>query len=272
MEEWGSNLITTIVVIFTTIIILILVHLLARKLNRYLESVEGVQKARRQQTITFLQVVTWIISVTVICIGLLMILSEFGVDIAPLLASAGIAGLALSLGAQTLIKDFIGGFLILLENQYSVGDDIQLDTLTGQVERITLRATYVRDFRGFQYIIPNGEVRIVANLNRDWSQILVDVNIAYEEDLNHVTSVMKQAADDFVNNPDYHSEMIGEPKVIGPIVSGEWALTMRVMVKARPERRNEITRELHKFILQAVKSAGISQPYPRQESLVIAKD
>jgi hypothetical protein len=112
--------------------------------------------------------------VTAIFVSVLMILSDFGVDLTPLIASVGIAGLALSLGAQTLIKDFIAGFLILFENHYVIGDTIQLENLTGKVERITLRATYVRDIKGFQYTIPNGEVRIVANLNKDWTRALVD--------------------------------------------------------------------------------------------------
>lgn len=167
MEEWYMDILNSGLVIILTIIILIFIQLLARRSNKYINSIDGVRKERRQQMITFIHILAWVTSVTIICIGVLMILSEFGVNITPLLASAGIAGLAISLGAQTLIKDFIGGFLILFENQFVVGDDIQLDTLTGQVERITLRATYVRDTRGFQYIVPNGEIRIVANQNKD---------------------------------------------------------------------------------------------------------
>jgi small-conductance mechanosensitive channel len=119
-----------------------------------------------------------------------MILSDFGVDITPLLASVGIAGLALSLGAQTLIKDFIGGFLMLFENQYVIGDTHKLGELTGQVERITLRSTYVRDVKEFYYIVSNGEVRIVANSNKDWARAVVDLNIAYGKDFDRISSFL----------------------------------------------------------------------------------
>jgi small conductance mechanosensitive channel len=167
MDAWAETLFTILLVAALMIVILFIVQVMARRLYKYVNEIEGIRLDRRKQTITFLQIITWSISVTTVCIGGLMVLSEFGVDITPLLASVGIAGLAIGLGVQSLIKDFIGGFLILLENQFVVGDTIQLDTLSGEVERITLRATYVRDLRGLQYIVPNGEVRIVANKNKD---------------------------------------------------------------------------------------------------------
>lgn len=265
MGEWTSNLLTSLLIVVVTVILLIIVQLVARRVNKYLESIEGVRQDRRQQTITFLQITTWSISVVAVCLALLMVLSEFGVDITPLLASAGIAGLALSLGAQTLIKDFIGGFLILLENQYVIGDTIHLDTLTGQVERITLRATYVRDVNGLQYIVPNGEVRIVANQNKDWGRALVDVNVDYGENLDHVASVLQEAAEAFANDPDFSPSLLDKPEVIGPIDLGNWAITMRVMVKTKPAQRLEITRELQKRVLQACEREGISLPSPRQQ-------
>jgi len=265
MEEWSSKLWTSLLIIVVTVIVLIIVQIAARKVYKYLESLERFRKERLLQTVTLIQILTWSISVAAVCVALLMILSEFGVDITPLLASAGIAGLALSLGAQSLIKDFIGGFLILLENQYVVGDTIQLDTLTGEVERITLRATYVRDVKGLHYIVPNGEVRIVANQSKEWARALVDVNVAYGEDLDHITSLLKSAAEGFASDPDFNSSLLGKPEVSGPDVMGDWTFTMRIMVKTQPDRRMEITRELQKRALAACEREGISYPYPRQE-------
>jgi len=265
MQEWTSSLWTSFLIVVITLVFLILVRLVARRVNKYIQSADGFQQDRRQQTITFLQIITWSITVVAVIVAMLMILSEFGVDITPLLASAGIAGLALSLGAQSLIKDFIGGFLILLENQYVIGDTIQLDTLTGQVERITLRATYVRDVSGLQYIVPNGEVRIVANQNKDWGRAMVDVNVDYGENLDHVVRVLKQAAEAFSNDPNFSPSLLDKPEVIGPTVLGDWAVTLRVMVKTKPDQRLVITRELQKSVLQACEREGISLPYPRQE-------
>jgi small conductance mechanosensitive channel len=265
MEEWTSHLLTSLLIVVVTVVLLIIIQLVARRVYKYLESVEGVRRERRQQTITFLQIMTWTVSVAAVCVAVMMILSEFGVDITPLLASIGITGLAISLGAQTLIKDFIAGFLILLENQYVVGDSIQLDTLSGQVERITLRVTYVRDVSGLQYIVPNGEVRIVANQNKDWARALADVNIPYGEDLDHVIGVLQAAADEFANNPDFSQSLLDKPEVSGPVIMGDWSITMRVMVKTQPDKRLEITRELQKQILKACEKENISLPYPRQD-------
>ena len=129
--------------------------------------------------VTFVQILRWGADVLIVGSALLMLLSTFGVDITPLLASVGVAGLAVSLGTQSLIKDLIGGFLILAENQYAVGDSIQVGNVSGNVERITLRATYVRDINGYLHIVPNGEVRIVANQTKGWSRALVDVGVAW---------------------------------------------------------------------------------------------
>ena len=272
MEELTANLITSLLIVTLTVISLIIIQIGARRVYNYIDSNEKVRKERRQQTITFLQIITWSISVTGVCVAGLMILSSFGVDLSPLLASVGIAGLALSLGAQTLIRDFIGGFLILLENQYVVGDSIQLDTLVGQVERITLRATYVRDVRGLHYIVPNGEVRIVANQNKDWVRALVEVNVAYGEDLDHVVSVLVGVAEEFAKDPDFSPSLLDKPVVDGPVISDDWAIRMRVMVKTQPDRRLEITQEIQKRVLEACEREGISLPYPRREFWVRGTD
>lgn len=194
-----------------------------------------------------------------------MILSDFGVDITPLLASVGIAGLALSLGAQTLIKDFIGGFLILFENQYVIGDTMKLGELTGQVERITLRATYVRDVKRVYYTVPNGEVRIVANSNKNWARAVVDLNITYGEDFDRVSSVLAGIAENIAKDPEFSHAIKGVPEIAGPMVLDNWAIVMRVMVKTEPGQRVEITRELQKRVLQAFAREEISLSHPSQD-------
>lgn len=266
MEDLTSSLITSLVIIILTALLLLFLQIVVRRVYSHIDSFDKIRKERRQQTVTFLQIITWIISVTAVCVAALMILSDFGVDITPLLASVGIAGLALSLGAQTLIKDFIGGFLILFENQYVIGDTIQVGGLTGQVERITLRATYVRDVRGFHYTIPNGEIRVVANTNKDWTRALVDLNIAYGEDLDRVSNILFEVAEKFANDPEFSQDIKSTPEVVGPLVLDNWAIVMRVLVKTEPGRRLEITRELQKRAIQACSREGISLSYPGKET------
>jgi small conductance mechanosensitive channel len=178
------------------------------------------------------------------------------------LASAGIAGLAISLGAQNLIKDFIGGFMILIGDQYVVGDTIEVGSVSGQVERVTLRVTYIRDARGIQYLVPNGDIRTMANHNKAWACALVDVDIAYEQDPDHVASVLQSAADEFANNPDYSPSILDKPEVSEQFIKGDKAITLRVSIKTRPDKRIEFTRELQKLILQVCDRENISISFP----------
>jgi len=162
----------------------------------------------------------------------------------------------------------IGGVLILLENQYAVGDSIQVGTVSGVVERITLRATYVRAIDGYLYVVPNGEVRIVANQTKEWSRALVDVGVAYEEDLDRALRVLTEAGEAFAQDPDIGPQLLEPPQVLGPLSLGDWAITVRAMVKTQPGKHWGVARELRKRILAACEREGITLPYPRQEVLV----
>jgi small conductance mechanosensitive channel len=194
-----------------------------------------------------------------------MLLSTFGIGIGPFLASVGIAGLAVTLGAQTLIKDLIGGLLLIVENQYAVDDFIQLDTVRGKVERITLRLTYVRALNGDLYIVPNGEVRILANQTRDWSRVSVDLGIAYEEDLDRAFRILEESIEAFANDTAIAHDLLEPPTVLGVTSLGESAANVRVAVKTQPGKQWEVGRELRRFLIAACEREGIGLPYPRQE-------
>jgi small conductance mechanosensitive channel len=249
---------------------LVVLGLLSRRVLRAIRSAES-ERERQIQMETLVQVTKWMVRVVIIGVAALMILSYF-VDIAPLLASAGVAGLAISLGAQTLIKDFIAGFLILLEGQYGVGDVIKVGSVSGVVERLTLRATYVRDINGSLHIVPNGEARIVSNVTKDWSRAVVDIGVAYEADLDHALAVLREVVDAFATETEFEADLVEEPNVLGPLTLGDWAITMRVMVKTRPGKQWGVARELRKRILAACDREGIMLPYPRQEVLIRNSD
>lgn len=265
MEELTAGLIRGGLILAATVLALTAVELIARRSVRSLQSVKRVDEPRRQQLVTIAQAVKWTVSVVIVGVAVLTLLSTLGMDITPLLASAGVAGLAISLGAQTLIKDFIGGVLILLENQYVVGDTIQVGNVTGEVEQITLRATYVRELDGDLFIVPNGEVRIVANQTKGWSRALVEVGVAYEADLDRALAVLTESANAFIQDPAIAPNVLEPPQVMGPVSLGDWAANMRVMVKTKPGKQFEVARELRKFILAACDREGIAMPYPRQE-------
>ena len=265
MQELTAGLIRGGLILAATALALVAVQFLARRSVRSVQSMQRVDEPRRQQLVTITQTLKWTVSVVIVGAAVLTLLSTFGMDIAPLLASAGVAGLAVSLGAQTLIKDFIGGVLIMLENQYVVGDSIQVGNVTGQVEQITLRATYVRELDGGLFVVPNGEVRVLANQTRGWSRALVEVGVAYEADLDRALAVLTESASAFVQDPAIAPNVLEPPQVMGPVSLGDWAANMRVMVKTKPGKQFEVARELRKFILAACDREGIALPYPRQE-------
>ena len=238
-----------------------------RRILKGIGSSAKMDGGRKKQIETIVQVASWMVHTALIAIALLTLLSRF-VDITPLLASAGVVGLALSLGAQTLIKDLIGGLLILIENQYAVGDVIQVGDVSGVVERLTLRVTHVRDIGGKLHVVPNGEIRIVSNVTRDWSRAMVDIGVAYEENLERVIAVLDGVAQAFAEDPAFAPQLLEPPKVIAPLSLGDWAVSMRVMVKTLPGKQWGVAMELRKRILTACEREHITLPYPRQEVLV----
>ena len=203
MDELATQLVAGGVIVALAVLGLGIVFILARRGQHTVQSLKRVREARRQQLVTFVQILKWTANILILVTALLMFLSNFGLDITPLLASAGVAGLAISLGAQSLIKDFVGGLLILMENQYAVGDFIEVGNASGHVEQITLRATYVRALDGDLHIVPNGEVRIVANRTREWSGVTVDLGVAYEEDMDRVLRILEEAAASFAQTQSW---------------------------------------------------------------------
>ena len=248
-----------------TVLGLLAVHLVGRRALALAKGLRRVRTARQQQLVTLIHIIQWTLVVLLVGSAVLMLLGTFGVDITPLLASAGVAGLAISLGAQSLIKDLIGGVLIIIENQYAVGDSIVVDTASGEVERITLRTTQVRSRDGDLHIVPNGEVRILTNQTKGWSRAVVEVGVAYEEDLERALDVLRASGEAFAQDPAFAKRLLEPPRVMGPMGLGDAAVILRIEVKTEPGKQWEVGRELRRRILADCEREGVSLPYPRQE-------
>lgn len=268
MDTWTAHLVNSGLIVALLVVGLVTVHIVDRRILRWIQSLKRIREARRQQLVTLVQISAWILDILLVGAMVMMLLSEFGVDITPLLASVGIAGLAVSLGAQSLIKDFIGGILILIENQYVVGDSIVLGAVSGQVERITLRTTHVRALTGDLYVVPNGEVRVLANQTRDWSRVVVDVGVAYEENLDRALSILEESAATFAQDPAFEPDLLEPPQVLGVDSLGDSAAMLRIVVKTQPGKQWAIGRALRKFLLATCELKGVNLPYPRQEILM----
>jgi small conductance mechanosensitive channel len=264
-ENLTRLLASAALIVALTVLGLLTVHVASRRALAWAKDLRRVRSARRQQLVTLINVVQWVVVVLLVGSAVLMLLGTFGVDITPLLASVGVAGLAVSLGAQSLIKDLIGGVLIIVENQYAVGDFVTLGTASGEVERITLRTTQLRGRNGDLFIVPNGEVRILANETKGWSRAVVEVGVAYEEDLERALDVLRASAEAFAQDPDIKDSLLEPPRVMGPMRLGDAAVILRVEAKTEAGRQYELGRELRMRILADCEREDVILPYPRQE-------
>src|SRR3954466_9504382 len=193
-----------------------------------------------------------------------MILSELGVNIAPIIASAGIIGIALGFGAQSLVKDFLSGIFMIFEDQYGVGDVVDVGEASGTIEAVSLRFTRLRDLNGTVWYVPNGEILRVGNMSQNWSRAVVDVNVGYGEDVARVTRVLREIAHDLWEDDDFTGVIIEEPEVTGVEVLGPESLTLRVLLKTAPMEQWGVARELRQRVKARFDHEGIEIPLPQR--------
>jgi small conductance mechanosensitive channel len=236
------------------------VRQLARRLERTIADPERVARLK-----TFLFAGRSLASVLVAMIAGLTALRVLDIDIGPVLAGAGLVGLALSLGAQTLIRDYIGGLLILLENQFRVGDVIQVGDKTGSVERITVRATYLRDIEGRLHLIPHGEMRILSNVTKDWARAVVDLNVAFDADFGKVIRALEAAARRAQEDETIKADLLEPPQALGWIGFKDWAVQVRIMARTRPGKQWGVMMVLRQYAVEALHAEGVKVALPTQK-------
>jgi len=202
--------------------------------------------------------------ITISFVAILMILGELGIQLGPLLATAGIGALAIGFGAQSLVKDVISGFFIILENQYRIGDAIEVGGVSGLVESVSLRKTVLRDLEGKVHTIPNGEIKIVSNLSKEWSRSVLDVGISYREDVDQVIDLLSQIGRELEAEEPYKSAILGSLQILGIEKFGESQLIIRMMIKTVPLKQWEVGRELRRRIKNRFDEKGIEMPFPHR--------
>jgi moderate conductance mechanosensitive channel len=208
---------------------------------------------------------TVINSVGVFVIGfwaLLQTLPLFNLDLRPLLASAGVAGLAIGFGAQTLVKDFINGFLILIDNQYDIGDSIRVAGVKGVVESMTLRTTILRDDDGTLHTVPNSQISIVSNATRDWSQLTMRVVVAYNENSDRIVKLLQEVGEGLRHDPQLSEDIVGDIEVPGIDRVGNGEAEYLMLVKTRPNEQFAISRELRRRIKDCFQKNNVQTAGP----------
>ena len=231
-----------------------------RRARRLVEQEErGSQRAR-----TLGAVLRSIASIAIYGMAVMMSLGEFDVNLGPLIAGAGIVGVAVGFGAQSLVKDFLSGVFMLLEDQYGVGDAVDVGDTVGVVEEVKLRTTQVRDINGTLWHIPNGAIRRVANMSQDWGQTVLDIEVAYDTDIAAATSVIKEVADGVWHEQLPNATITEEPKIAGVQSFGESAVVIRLMARTEPGEQFATARELRGRLKGALDEAGIEIPFPQR--------
>jgi small conductance mechanosensitive channel len=215
-----------------------LVRLLARHTSR------GTVAEQENRARTLVGVLHNTLRSTTIALGLIMILEEVGLPIGPLLGGVAVVGLAVAFGAQSLIKDYFTGFLVLLEQQYIIGDVVKIGAITGQVEQITLRLTMLRDMEGSAHFIPHGQINLVSNLTHGWSQALFDLTVPNFETVERIRDLFFELARDLRSDPTYGPMIVSDPDLLGVDSLGEATFTVKFALRTLPLKRWEVKREL----------------------------
>lgn len=258
------NLIQAIFVGALALVSYRIVKLLTRRiLERDLDELDPIVKRNREQRArTLASLLNNIAAVIIGVVAFLTILTIMGLKIAPILATAGIAGLAISFGAQSLVKDVINGIFILVEGHFGIGDVIRVGEIAGQVERMTLRATMLRDLEGIAHIIPNGEIDKVSNLTKAWSRSMLDIRVSYREDVDRVMAVLRELGEEVADDPEWGPLLMEKPEILGVQSLSESAVVIRMVTKTLPLKQWEVGREMRRRIKKRFDQENIEIPTP----------
>jgi small-conductance mechanosensitive channel len=236
----------------------LLIRLIARRIEKWGDAGhDGLRSAREQRARTAAKLVRNFGRAVLTVVTILMVLQQLDFNISPLLASAGVVGLAVSFGSQSLVRDYVTGFFLQLEHQFALGDVIRIGTVEGTVENITLRLVYLRDGTGALHIIPNGTITQVTNLTRSWGRVAVDAEVAWRDSDRALTAVQK-AADALGADPAWADALLDPPRVTGMERLGQGTVTLRTVARVDPYRRDDVARDLRRRVKEALDAEGVT--------------
>jgi small-conductance mechanosensitive channel len=267
VQDWREDLLhflrhdvpKVLLLVLVAFILIRLLHLVTNRLIRFSTRESG---ARAQQLRTVAGVITSVGIFIIVFLASMQILQQFGVNMGPLLASAGIAGLAIGFGAQTLVHDVINGFFILLENQYTIGEVVQVAGVKGTVESMTMRRTTLRDDDGTVHVVPNSEIKIVSNLTRDWAQVALHISVAYGEDSDRIIKFLEEVGTDVRNDPEFKDDIVADPQVPGIERVAQGEVDYLMLVRTLPGRRFAVARELRRRIKECFEKNNVKAGNP----------
>jgi moderate conductance mechanosensitive channel len=247
------------------------VRLTAQRIVRSVDDGDdSVTTLREKRGQTIAQLLRSVGRVLILTIAVLLTFNVF-INIAPILAGAGILGLAISFGAQSLVRDVISGFFILLENQFAVGDVIEAAGKSGVVERMTMRVVILRDLEGTMHVIPNGEMKVVSNKTRGWARAVIDIGVPYNEDVDRVLAVVRDEAAQFSTDPVWGLQLDGPVEVLGVESLAESSVLIRTLIKTQPGSQWNVAREFRRRLKNRFSRETIDIPFPQRQVHVTIK-
>jgi moderate conductance mechanosensitive channel len=257
LETAGTRGVRVLVIILIAMILARILKALTTRLVHIAKGQSRASQMREQQTRTVAGLVYSVGATVIVAGAILMALPEFGFDVTPFEAAAAVGSLALGFGAQSLVKDIINGFFIVIEDQYVVGDLIQVNGETGRVEYLTLRRTVLRNLAGAIVTLPNSLVGQVANLSRDWSQAFVDVTVPSDEMVGRALATLEKVAGDFRSDADWSPAIVDGPRVLGVESLSLEGTVLRLQVRTILNRKDDVARELRRRIKLAFEELAI---------------
>jgi len=265
-KNFLDNWLNIVIVIAVLLIVIIVVRIIAGRMRRLVDKkISDEKMVIKKRTYTFTSVVSNLIIVIASVAAILVIADQIGISVTPLLAGAGVAGIVIGFGAQSLIKDLINGTFILLEQWYQINDIITIGDTSGVVERFNLRTTVIRDLEGTLHFIPNGEINKLSNRTHTWSRALVEVGVHYSENTDRVVEVLEEVFSELMNDKKYKKVILERPTILGEggvSKLGDSSVVFTVICKVKPAEQWTISRQLRKRIKDKFDKVGIEIPYP----------
>ncbi|MCX5645199.1 MAG: mechanosensitive ion channel family protein [Phycisphaerae bacterium] len=255
----GPRIVVILVLVFLGVK---LSHVVAGRLFTLVGRRKMMDEEYKKRADTLSAVIAYLIRATVIILAALMILAELGIPIGPVLAAAGVVGLAVGFGAQHLVQDVISGFFILLDDQIRVGDVVQVADKGGLVERLSLRMVVLRDLSGNVHYVRNGKIDIVTNMTKDYSRYVFDIGVAYREDVDEVIEVIKQVDKELRNDPAFGPDILEPIEILGLDQFGESAVMIKARTKTKPIKQWNVAREFNRRLKKRFDEKNIEIPFP----------
>jgi len=266
IQKFLDNWIDIAIIIGALVVLVIIVSISRRRLRRFFEKkIPEDKMLMRKRTLTFNSVISNLIIVVAFIAAALVIAEQLGISVTPLLAGAGVAGIVIGFGAQSLIKDLINGVFILIEQWYQVDDVVSVGGITGSVERFNLRTTVIRDIEGTVHYIPNGEITVLGNRTHLWSRAVVEVGVHYNEDTGRIVEVLEEIFDDIMTDKKYKKMILERPSILGDdgiSELGDSAIIFKLVCKVKPGEQWNIGRQIRKRIKDKFDEVGIEIPFP----------